>query len=95
MRLYVVVDNAPAKSLSVSDNPTVGEIRDALKVCALEWYFDDGSYTQAADSRYLSGLVADGLAASGSSPGSAIKVQTIKQGATPGFCQFYHAQYPV
>ena len=75
-----MVDGAPARFLSVSDNPTVGEIRDALKVSTIEWCFDDSTYAQAADSRCLSGLVADGLAASGTGPTSAIKVQT--RGAT-------------
>jgi len=81
----VELDGGPAKPLSVSDNPTVGEIRDALKASALEWYFDDGTYFQAADARQLSGLVADGLAASGSSANTAIKVQTFKQGDWPPY----------
>ena len=82
MKIYVELDGAPAKLLSVSDTVTVGEIRDALKASALEWYFDDGTYVRAADARQLSHLVADGLATSGRSASDAVKVQTIKQGRT-------------
>lgn len=82
MKIYVELDGAPAKLLSVSDTVTVGEIRDALKANALEWYFDDGTYVRAADARQLSHLVADGLATSGRSASDAVKVQTIKQGRT-------------
>ncbi|KAL0054458.1 hypothetical protein WJX82_009148 [Trebouxia sp. C0006] len=81
MKIYVELDGAPAKLLSVSDTVTVGEIRDALKASALEWYFDDGTYVRAADARQLSHLVADGLATSGRSSSNAVKVQTIKQGS--------------
>lgn len=82
MKIYIELDGAPAKLLSVSDNVTVGEIRDALKASALEWYFDDDTYVRAADARQLSHLVADGLATSGSSASNAVKVQTIKPGRT-------------
>ncbi len=82
MKLYIELDGAPVKLLSVSDRVPVGEIRDALKASALEWYFDDGTYVRAADARQLSDLVADGLATSGRSASDAVKVQTIKQGRT-------------
>jgi hypothetical protein len=82
MKIYIELDGHPAKLLSVSDKVTVGEIRDALKASALEWYFDDDTYVRAADARQLSDLVADGLATSGRSASDAVKVQTIKQGAT-------------
>jgi len=82
MKIYIELDGAPAKLLSVSDNVTVGEIRDALKASAFEWYFDDDTYVRAADARQLSHLVADGLATSGSSASNAVKVQTIKPGRT-------------
>lgn len=82
MKIYIELDGAPAKLLSVSDNVTVGEIRDALKASAFEWYFDDDTYVRAADARQLSHLVADGLATSGRSASNAVKVQTIKPGRT-------------
>ena len=87
MRLYVKLDGATtAKALSLSDNPTVGEVRDALKLSAFEWLLDDGEYAQASDSRTLAGLVADGLHASGRSPEQAIQLHSIKQGVLLGMC---------
>lgn len=82
MKIYVELDGSPAKLLSVSDKVTVGEIRDALKASALEWYFDNDTYVRAADARELSHLVADGLATSGRSASDAVKVRIIKQGTT-------------
>ena len=81
MRFYVRLDGAAsAKSLSVSDNATVGEVREALKCSGLQWLLDDGTYAQAADSRSISGLIADGLHATGRSADCAVQLRSITQG---------------
>ena len=81
MRFYVRLDGAAsAKSLSISDNATVGEVREALKCNGLEWLLDDGAYAQAADSRSISGLIADGLHATGQSAAEAVHLRSISQG---------------